>query len=218
MVTGKQFAVASFLIAIVGLVANAHWDWNLFEVTGGTNYNPEYPFAAYDKVYSPVFGQIECKDTGLWSQGDQLAFTNDGCYQTIFGTHCTKSVKDYSCQSYGGCRLFNLQATCPYANVGVSPHFTVKVDNFISSYPYDAVYGQSYHIEVSCYAGASPPSSTNDIHAANTVDVLVKGKIEQLYVTSWGYTPGGWLAGSEGCKLISASADTLKKMQPIHIF
>ena len=213
MISGKQIAIIGVIITVIFLIGTAKFDWNLFRlipmVAYGGAYTPEYPFPPFDKLFSPVFGTVDCKDTGLWSTVDQPIPIKQKFYSPNCGggSSCEKMVVDYTCQSYGGCQIASLSATCP--SLWPNPIYSVKVGGVVASYPYSATYGQGYHIEIACKDGGVyglAPTSTN---------IAVQGKVMKLYVTSWGYTPGGWMAGSEGCKLLSADAETLKKMQPI---
>ena len=45
------------------------------------------------------------------------------------------------------------------------------------------------------------------------VNLQIKGYQTKLYITGGGYIPGGWLDGSEKCKMISVDATTLKNLE-----
>jgi len=191
----KLLAVAGLLLIIAAAAVMVH---PLYVGSGG-EYEPEYPFPVQDKIYQPVWGAINCQHTGGTTAVTQP--TPYECGDWLIGKLCV----DYQCEYIGGCKLRSVSGSCPTGSWNFDSRITIGSSSYEYSLPLDLDYGQTVHIMGICLTGVRKQPET--------LDIDIVGYQSKLYIESYGYTQGGWLAGSDNCKLVSVDAATLKQMQ-----
>lgn len=192
--TNTSLVLVVLGVAIVaGAVLFIGGGGNYFTFAGNT-FEPEYPFAVQDKIYQPVWGTINCQETG-----SSTAVAQPKPYDCFVNYACV----DYKCEYIGGCKIRSIDGDCPW---GSGFHYMLYIGDTKYTLPLVLDYGQTVGIRGVCLMATIP-------RTPRAVDVDIVGKQTKLYITSFGYTRAGWLAGSDNCKLVSVDAATLRYMQ-----
>ena len=211
------FTIIGIIVILVIVFGLREYGLVKFEQYSG-NYQPSYPFPLNNKLYSPVYGHIDCElVSGEYTAPKTLQWYSESFRIYNQCEECSKAVADFTCNEIGGCEftgITGIKCSRPILGgdgcYGQGYDYSIKVNGIEGKT--SAAYGENMHIEVYCtqcdvqgmwYAKLSPVN----------LSLEVKGKLAKLKVESYGYTIGGWLDGSDGCKLTSEDAKTLKNMQ-----
>lgn len=187
-----------------------------FSVETSGNYVPQYPMSLEDRIYKPIYGQIDCRtvDPVSYTTPVQATFTQQTSGWWVFSNNYAEGT--YTCNALGGCEIHIFTESCgqccvPLIGTPCAPKTTtmkqVAVGGQALSYPYRINQGQSYNLKIQCsdcYGGPRYPTA---------VDVQIVAPITRLYITAHGEIPGGYIAGTDNCALNSNDATTLKNMQ-----
>jgi hypothetical protein len=197
------------LMAVVGIavLSNSGINFNLGS-TIGTGFSPEYPANPFNKIFNPVWGQIDCKSGGVKTSSATYTMNKNGDWATY----------SWTCNNIGNyCYIAKVDSVCPerkdaiFGNLYKYTTTEITINGRSASVGSSFSIGETAIIRVQCVYTAllleSPYSAPNAF-------VQFSADQYKLYVTSHGYTAGGYMDGTENCKLIGESATKLKDAQP----
>jgi len=188
-----------------------------------TSFEPEYPNPVEGKIYEPLWGTVECRDTGMdkemgvitfksadeswWSRSDNYLYATVNC-DTPFYRGCVLKI-----ESIEGCYI---HPTTPF--LSLPP--VISIDNQpwkkITDYEISLSPG-THNIKVSCADCTSESCDAFDAphYTPKGVIASLKVPLSKLYVTAYGYAKSGWLKDSEGCTLTPALINVLPEYENV---
>lgn len=223
-----NWIVVSILIALMaGVIVASTTDF--FAVAPVSDY-PEgvldYPTASNSKVFEPIYGRIVCTNEGLpkfiYEQGS-FVYTN----QTSISI---PSNIDYEGSNYHwiqcpaeygeDCEVEITNFNCDYEGAAVVEKiYQIGINSEEREFLGDRIIipsGSNQYIEIACFTIYDKFWSDDYIvkPTTSTANYIVRTRQMKLELQDpQGITKFGFLDGTEGCKLVSRDANTLKDLQ-----